>query len=124
MLLVQQARFILLICDKVTTLNNQSWISIHVYIVENWHRVPIFLNLERIVHGGTSDNLTSIIIRSLVIFGGMLETNITNKIVCFGANSVIVFQSLKSDVTIQLVSKHCLFVVRIYCMAHRCNFII
>jgi hypothetical protein len=45
-LLVQQARFILINCDEVTTLDNQSWISIHVYIVENWCRVPILLNLE------------------------------------------------------------------------------
>jgi hypothetical protein len=54
--------------------------------------VPIFLNLEKIVHGGTSNNLISIIIHSLAIFGGMLETNVANKIVYFGANSVINFQ--------------------------------
>jgi hypothetical protein len=66
MLLVQQARFILINCHKVTTLDKQFWIFVHVYIVKNWRKVPIFLNLERIVHGGTSDNLTSIIIHFLV----------------------------------------------------------
>jgi hypothetical protein len=48
----------------------------------------------------------------------MLETNIVNKVVCFGANYVVVFQGLKTSVIIQLVSKHCPFVVRIHCMAH------
>ncbi len=54
-----------------------------MYVVDNWHRVPILLNLERIVDGGTFDNLTVVIIHSLVIFGGMLETNIANKVLCF-----------------------------------------
>jgi hypothetical protein len=86
--------------------------------------VPILLNLERIVNGGTFDNLISIIIHSLAIFGGMLETNIANKVVCFGADGVRIFQSLKISVTIQLVSKHCLFVVGIDYMAHWCNLIV
>ncbi len=72
-LLVQQARFISFSCDEVTTLNNQSWIYVHGYVVDNWHKVPILLNLERIVDGGTLDNLTTMIIHSLVIFGGMSE---------------------------------------------------
>jgi hypothetical protein len=88
MLLVQQARFISISYDKVTILENQSWISIHVYIVKNWRRVPILLNLEIFVNGGTSNNLTFIIIRSLIIFGGMSKTNITNKVICFGADNV------------------------------------
>jgi hypothetical protein len=46
MLLVQHAKFISINCDEVTTLDNQSWISIDVYIFENWHRVPILLNSE------------------------------------------------------------------------------
>jgi hypothetical protein len=78
--------------------------------------VPIPLNLERIVNGGTSNNLTFVIIRSL--FGGMLEIDVVNKVVSFGVNSLTVFQGLKISVTIQLVSKHYLFVVGIHYMAH------
>ncbi len=124
MLLVQQARFIFINYDKVTTLENQSWISIHVYIVENWHRVPILLNLERIVNGGTSNNLIYVIIHSLAIFRGMLKTDIINKVVYFGVNSVTIFQGLKIGVAVQLVSKHYPFVVRIHYMAHLCNLVI
>jgi hypothetical protein len=78
--------------------------------------VPILLNLERIVNGGTSNNLTFVIICSL--FGGMLKIDVVNKVVSFGVNSVTVFQGLKIGVTIQLVSKHYLFVVGIHYMAH------
>jgi hypothetical protein len=75
--------------------------------------MPIILNLEKIVNEGTYDNLASIIICSLAVFG-----DITNKVVCFGANSVTIFQGLKIGVTVQLASKHCPFVVGIHYMAH------
>jgi len=100
-------------------MDNQFWIFVHVYIVKNWHPMPILLNLERIVNGGTHDNLTSMIIRFLAVFG-----DISNIVVCFGVDSVTIFQGLKIGVTVQLVSKHCPFVVRIHCMTHRGNLIV
>jgi hypothetical protein len=65
--------------------------------------VPIFLNLEIIVNGGTS-LFTSVIIYFLVVFG-----DITNKVIYFGVNGVTIFQGLKTGVIIQLDSKHCPF---------------
>jgi hypothetical protein len=53
------------------------------------------LNLERIVDKGTYDNLIIVIICSFVVFGGMLETDLINKVGCFGVDGVIVFQGLK-----------------------------
>jgi hypothetical protein len=41
--------------------------------------VPILLNLEKIINGGTFDNLFTMIIHCLVYFGGMSEIDITNK---------------------------------------------
>jgi hypothetical protein len=114
MLLVQHAKFISITCDVVTTLDNQSWISIDVYIFENWCRVPILLNLEWIVNGGTSNNFIFVIILYLVIFGGILEIDIVNKVVCFGIGGVTVFQDLNTSVIVQLVNKHCPFVVGIH----------
>jgi len=34
--LVDVVRFISFSCDEMTTFNQQSWVSIHAYIVENW----------------------------------------------------------------------------------------
>jgi len=70
-------------------------------------------NLERIVNGGTYDNLTSMVICSFVVFG-----DISNKVVCFGVDGVTIFQGLKIGVTVQLVNDHCPFVVGIHYMAH------
>ncbi len=34
--LVDEARFIFLSCDEVAIIDQQSWVSIHVYAVEDW----------------------------------------------------------------------------------------
>jgi len=90
-------------------------------IVEDWERVLILLNLERVVDGATFNNLSVVIVCFLIVFGGLLEMDIVNKVVCFGVDGVTIFQGLKTGVTIQLMAKDSLYIVGIHCMAHRCN---
>jgi hypothetical protein len=49
--------FLSISINEVTTINNQSWISIHCYVVEGWGWVPILLTLEQLVEGGTIINI-------------------------------------------------------------------
>jgi hypothetical protein len=49
--------------DKVTTIDNQSWLSIHVYVIKEWRRFPNLLNLYRIVDETIVDNLTSLTVQ-------------------------------------------------------------
>jgi len=42
---VQKFPFIFVNCDEVTTIDNQSWLFVHVYVIEKWMRVLIMLNL-------------------------------------------------------------------------------
>jgi hypothetical protein len=79
--------------------------------------VPILLNLERVVDGAASNNFIVMIICSLIVFGGLLNMDIANK-VCFRANGVTIFQGLKIGVTIQFMAKHNPYIVSIHCMAH------
>jgi hypothetical protein len=98
---------------------------VHAYVVENWRKQPILLNLERVVDGNTSNNLIVIIICFLTNLGGLLVVDVANTVVCFGANGVIVFQGLKTCVTFQLImNKHSHFIVGVHCMAHRCNLVV
>jgi hypothetical protein len=53
--------------------------------------MPILLNFERIVDGGTSNNFIIVIIDSFVVFGGMLEIDLINKVVCFVVDNVTIF---------------------------------
>lgn len=50
------------ICNKVTILDNQSWISIHVYRFNDWKWVPLPLKLEHVTEGGGVDNIMKIIL--------------------------------------------------------------
>jgi hypothetical protein len=43
---LQQTKFISISYNEVTTLDNQSWIFVHAYVVENWRRRLVLLNLE------------------------------------------------------------------------------
>ncbi len=71
-LVVEKIGFISMNCDEVRTLDNQSWIFVYAYIVEDWKKVLILLNLEKFVDGATFDNLSAMIVRFLIIFGGLL----------------------------------------------------
>jgi hypothetical protein len=32
--------------DEVSTLDNQSWLSIHCYVMQNWVKIPILISLD------------------------------------------------------------------------------
>jgi hypothetical protein len=49
--IVGATQFISLICDGVNTINNQSWLSVHAYVVQNWLQIPIFFSFEHVVLG-------------------------------------------------------------------------
>jgi len=58
---IHGAKFLVVSCDEM--------ISIHVYFMDGFKHILIFLNLERLVNGGTFDNLINVIFNSLLIYG-------------------------------------------------------
>jgi hypothetical protein len=40
-IVMQKSPFIYVSCDEVTTINNQSWLSVHVYVIKEWKKVSI-----------------------------------------------------------------------------------
>jgi hypothetical protein len=54
-------------CDEVFILDNQSWLSIHDYVMQNWVKIPIFISLDQVVEGLRNDNLTKVIKEALMI---------------------------------------------------------
>lgn len=46
-----EAQFYSLSADEVSTINSQSWLSIHLYICVGFNRVLILLSLSRLVEG-------------------------------------------------------------------------
>jgi hypothetical protein len=77
---LQQIKFISINYDELTTLDNQSCISMHAYIVENWQRQLVLLNLERVVDKSTFNSITIVTICSFINLGDLLVVDVVNKV--------------------------------------------
>jgi len=119
---VSSASFIALSADETSACDNTSWIAIHVYVVENWCRVPHLLTIQKMESdGATANRLTSVITAALSFEGGVSEVMIPEKLLCFGADGVTTFQGLKSGVTTQIKENYAPFTTGVHCCAHRLN---
>jgi hypothetical protein len=49
--------FVFLSVNDVTIIDNRSWISIHVYVMQAWKRLHVFI-FQHVFGGGNVDNLT------------------------------------------------------------------
>jgi len=68
---IQVAHYVAPNYDEVSTIDNQSWLSIYYNMVENWVRIPILICLEKVVAHSKSDNLTKVNMEALMINGGL-----------------------------------------------------
>lgn len=80
------ANFISITTNKVTTIDNQSWLCCHAYTVQKWRRVPFFLGMVHVVDDSGADKLTTVIHELVMQKGGMSEATMEEKLICFGAN--------------------------------------
>jgi hypothetical protein len=54
----------------MTTIDTESWVNIHAYLVGCFKLILILVDLERLVDGGTTNNLTNVILTSLMVLWG------------------------------------------------------
>jgi len=54
----QKVSYLNISCDEVSTIHNQFWSNVHVYVVDGFKMMPLSLNLERIIGGSNVNNLT------------------------------------------------------------------
>jgi hypothetical protein len=67
-----------------------------------FRKVPLLLNLEKVFSGGIINNLTQLILRSLMEHEGLTIEHVVNKFTCFGFDKVVVFISIHTSVITQL----------------------
>jgi hypothetical protein len=58
-------------CDEVILVDNQFWLSIHAYTIQNWIKVPMLLFLECLVHGFNATNLIINITQTIFVNEGI-----------------------------------------------------
>jgi hypothetical protein len=96
---IHKVNFIFVSCDEVTNIDNQSWILVHVYVVEDFKRIPILVNLQCVTKGASTNNPTTIIKNFVAKFKRPLNYDMTMKVVCFNANGASTFQNIKIGVS-------------------------
>jgi hypothetical protein len=82
--------------DEVTTIDNNSWICVHAYIVDCWTKGPILVCVDRIVDGSSFNNLSEVIMNALLKGEGLTKEKLAKKLFCFGEDGVNVFQGGKT----------------------------
>jgi hypothetical protein len=86
------AKYLAITCDEVTTVDNQSWISIHPYCVQDFYSQPILISLERLTEGASTAKLAITIIDAMLNHGGQTKDELRHKFVSFGTDGAAIFQ--------------------------------
>ncbi len=102
---IQKAKYIIVSCDEVTIIDNQSWCSVHAHIIDGFKRVPLLLNLERLLGGGTLNNFIVLILKSLMEYGGLTIEHVVSKLTCFASNKVAMFMNIQTNIVTQFKYK-------------------
>ncbi len=63
------ANFIAVNANEVTTIDNTQWLSIHLYVVQGWKKIPSLLCVESIRVFATLDNIFGLMVKGLLEFG-------------------------------------------------------
>jgi hypothetical protein len=121
---VSRAKYISLSCDEVTTVDNQSWISIHAYVLVDWERVLLLLSFERLTEGSTTSHITKVIVNDVVRDGGLAVQDIRERLVCFGSDGASVLQGKRNGVTVQIQGMHAPYCQGMHCVAHRIDLVV
>ena len=118
---ISTTRFFSLSADEVSTIDAQSWLSIHIYVCIGFRRVPILLSLSCLEGGNGALAVREMIEGMLSHHFGLSPAKVASRLVCFGADGVSVFQGRKNGVTTQMRQHMAPFVIGVHCMAHRTN---
>jgi hypothetical protein len=116
---VKGSAFFSVSCNEVTTIANESWISIHIHVVQKFARVPILLCCKHILEDCNAENLARIITDSLIREASLNRKEISKKMISFRSDGSSVFQGHKGGVTKRLTENVVPFMVGHHCVAHR-----
>jgi hypothetical protein len=66
--------------------------------------IAILLNLKRLVGGGTTNNLINVL-NSLLVYGDLIMEDISNKLISFVCDGVLMFIGVHSGATTQIYKR-------------------
>jgi len=105
-------------------MDNKFRVNVHVYVVQDWRKVPILLSLEHVVDHVGGENMTKLINGTLITRNALNKEKMMWKLVSFGIDGVVMFWDICINVTIHIQEKYVPYMLSVHCMAHRMNLVI
>ena len=99
---ISQTRYFAIFVDEVTTMDHESWLSVHINLCIGFSRVSILLGLFHLVEGNGTGAVKETIITCISYHGGLFENAVGERMVSFRADGVFVFQDSRIGKTQQL----------------------
>ncbi len=65
--------------NKVTIIDNQQCINVHIYVMRNWEHIPILPILEKVEVGAISNNITIVILEAIAKCRGLTNDDMASK---------------------------------------------
>lgn len=93
----------------------------YIYVSIGFSHNHILLSLSLLTEGNGGSIVKEFIVTSLNWYGGLVDSVVAKKLMCFGANGMSVFQGSKSSVTQQLKEHDAPFMLEVHYMAHCTN---
>lgn len=90
--------------------------GVHVYVMKEWHQIPILLTLKHVGVGANANNIFMVLyMKSTIKYEGVLNEWLGSKWVCLSCDREFVFQGVhignftfKFNVVLFLIGVHCI----------------
>jgi hypothetical protein len=93
---IGDAVFISTSANKVTTIDNQQWLFVHVYFAMYFNCQSHMLCIRLVNDDANAANLTEVITDQLFMHRGLSQQQLGEKLICFGVDGAAVFQGTRS----------------------------
>ena len=101
--------------DEATAIDKTSWLCCHIYIIEDFKRIPIFVKLAKVTEAPTADALLRLLVDSILsVIDGLdhaQRSELASKQVGLGSDGASVLTGEIYGLIAQLRQKHAPFVV-------------
>jgi hypothetical protein len=69
--IIAKVNFFVKNANKVTIIDNQQCINVHIYVMKIWKHIPILLILEKVEVGAISNNIIIVILEAMANYRGL-----------------------------------------------------
>ena len=118
---IKDSNFIALSLDEVTTIDNTSWVCMHVYTINDICHQPFLLSVAKLNCNAIVENLYELLKTTLIESGGLDSMEIAKKLVCVGADGASIMQGHKGGLCKRIKNDLAPYTIPIHCMAHQIN---